>query len=365
MAEPRVAMVATPDDGSCGVGAYAGDLRAHLGAVEHVELRTNTRNPFHVAGVALAAGTTHADVVHVQHEYGLFGRMTLLWWVFGPLLWLTTRLRSRPVVLTLHEAWDDETAGLRARRLQLAYVRAVNASIAIVADHLLFLSETREAAYRNATPVEVGSTSRLPHGVEVGETIDLPPPAAKKRFGYDAETTLVVEPGYVSRQKGADVLVDVAERLPDREFLLAGGARTHGDEQLVSELRDRAPSNVAITGVLDHDAFHAAFRAADLVVLPYRKDGQSGVFNWCAAYGLPVAGSRCDYFTRLAAEWDCVALFDLDEPDDIEACVRRLLADGDERDRLANAMAAFRDANRFEHVAGEHRELYRSLWNPR
>lgn len=359
MAE-RVAMVATPDDGSCGVGSYAGDLRAHLDGVEHVELRTDSVDPLHFASVALSAGTADADVVHVQHEYGLFGRMTLLWWVFAPLLWLTTRLRSVPVVLTLHEAWDDETTGETARWLQRAYVRVVNASIALVADHLLFLSASRESAYRAATPLAVRSASRLPHGVNVGETWDVPPAAAKATFGYDADDTLVVEPGYVSRQKGADVFVDLAARF-ECEFLLAGGARNPGDEAFVAGLRERAPSNLQVTGVLDDESFHAAFRAADLVVLPYRKDGQSGVFNWCAAYGLPVAGSDCDYFRRVNEGWDCVALFDAADLDDAEATVREVLDDETERTRLADAMASFREANRFEAVAARHRELYREL----
>ncbi|GGN23759.1 glycosyltransferase [Halarchaeum nitratireducens] len=358
----EVAIVATPDDGSCGVGTYAGDLRSYLDCdVEHVELHTNSTDPTHFARVAVSAGTTAADVVHVQHEYGLFGAKTLYWWVFFPLLWVSARLTSAPVVLTVHEVWDAETAGDSLRWLQLLYIRVVNLSITLVADHLVFLSETSESAFHTATPVAVQSTSRLPHGVNVGETKDVAPAEAKSTFGYEPSDTVVVEPGYVSRQKGVDVFVELADRFPDHEFLLAGGPRQAADEAFVSDLRDRSPPNVQITGVLNDDDFHDAFRAADLVVLPYRKNGQSGVFNWCAAYSLPVAGSSCDYFERVAAEWGCMQLFNPSDLDDTESVTRTLLHDDEQRRALRERMSAFREANRFERVAAEHRSLYREL----
>lgn len=362
MAETDVVMVATPDDGSCGIGAYAGHLRNHLQVpVEHVELRTNSVNPLHFAATALTAGTADADIVHVQHEYGLFGRMTLLWWVFAPVLWITTQLRAVPVVFTLHEAWTEETAGETAKWLQHWYIRMVNTSIAVVADYLLFLSASRESAYLSATPVTVPGFRRIPHGVNVVDAVDVSPAEAKEQFGYEVDDTVLVEPGYVSRQKGADVFVDLASRIPEHEFLLAGGARNPSDDSFVRQLTDRAPSNVQVTGVLPDESFHTAFQAADLVVLPYRKDGQSGVFNLCSAYELPVVASNCDYFQRMAEEWDCAALFEVDEPADAETAVRRLLRDENERANLSEAMRSFREANRFDLVADRHRDLYRDV----
>lgn len=358
----EVAMVATPDDGSCGVGTYAGDLRNHLDCeVEYVELRTNSTDPKHFVLTSLSAVTASADVIHVQHEYGLFGTKTLYWWFFFPLLWLGAYLTSTPVVLTLHEVWTAETAGDSLQWLQLQYIRVVNLSLALVADHLIFLSETSEAAYHAATPITVPSTSRFPHGVNVGETRDIAPAEAKAMFGYEPSDTLVVEPGYISRQKGADVFAELAEQFPNHEFLLAGGARWASDESLVSELRDDSSGNLQITGILDENAFHAAFRAADLVVLPYRKDGQSGVFNWCAAYALPVAGSDCDYFERLAVEWNCVELFDPTDLDDVAVVTQTLLSDDERRERLRERMREFREANRFERVSVQHQTLYREL----
>lgn len=357
----RVAMVATPDDGSCGVGTYAGDLRAALGDagvdVDHVELATNTRDPAHVARVAWRAGTADVDAVHLQHEYGLFGPMTYLWWVFAPLLGLLSRLRGVPVVVTLHEAWDRETAGETAAPLQYLYVRLVNWSLVLLADRLVFLSDSRAEAFTGS--VDAPQSMRLPHGVTLAD--DGPTVDARERLGYDTDDALVVEPGYVSPQKGADTFRDLAERVPDAEFLLAGGARTPGDESFIADLESRAPENLQVTGVLDDDLFHGVFEAADLAVLPYRKEGQSGVLNWCIAHDLPVVASDVDYFREVAADWDCVALFEAGDLDDAEATLRRYLDDADARERLIAGMERFRRENSFAAVARRHAELYAEL----
>ncbi|WP_255149711.1 glycosyltransferase family 4 protein [Halorarius halobius] len=357
----RVAMVATPDDGSCGVGTYAGDLRAVLAdeavAVDHVELATNTRSPLHVARVAWRAGTADVDAVHLQHEYGLFGPMTYLWWAFAPVLFLLSRLRGVPVVVTLHEAWDRETTGETAAWLQYAYVRLVNWSLALLADRLVFLSDSRAEAFTGT--VETSHATRLPHGVNL---VDAEPTVdARDRLGYDPEDTLVVEPGYVSPQKGADTFLELAERFPDAEFLLAGGARTPGDEAFIGELESQAPENLQITGVLDDELFRGVFDAAGLAVLPYRKQGQSGILNWCIAYGLPVVAGDVDYFREVADEWDCVGLFDPDDIDDAAAAVDQYLTDPEAREQLAAGMEQFRTENSFAAVARRHADLYAAL----
>jgi glycosyltransferase involved in cell wall biosynthesis len=116
--------------------------------------------------------------------------------------------------------------------------------------------------------------------------------------------------------------------------------------------------NVEITGELDEEAFHAAFVAADLVVLPYRKVTQSGVFNWCVAYGVPVIGSDTAYFRSLANEWGCVEIVDTENADATAECVRKLLTDDNRRSALIDAMADYRRAASMESVGKRHAKIY-------
>lgn len=355
-------MVSTPDDGSCGVGTYAGDLRHYLSPeVTHIQLKTNCHNPVHFAAVAIQAGRVDVDIIHIQHEYGLFGKATVMWWIFAPIVWVLSMLYGTHIVITLHEAWDSETPNKSLLRLKRLYVKAVNTSIALIGTRLVFLSTACKCAYLQATPITVQEYEQMPHGVNVQGTQEIDMATAKSRFGYNPRDDVIVQPGYVSSQKGADIFIQLAMRIPEVEFLLAGGARNPEDTEYIKELRRRASSNVTITGQLDDESFHAAFCAADIVTLPYRKDGQSGVFNWCAAYGVPVIGSRCEYFQEVAQEWDCPALVDITELDDIETTVRAVLNSAERKDRLSKAIRLFRQANRYEAVGKQHEKLYREL----
>jgi len=362
-----VTFVTTPDDGSCGIGTYTGDLVDSF--PEDVDTRrlvfpSGELDPMPVLRAAVAAGLTDDDVVHVQHEYGLFGPMSLLSWPFFAVLSLLAALRGVPVVVTAHSAWYPrmvEESGF-VGALKRLYIRLNNGLLVAGASRLVFLSENCQAEFHESVVPRCDTV--LPHGVRVGEVREVDEAEAKATFGYDPDDVVVTEPGYLREQKGNHVFVDIARRLPEYEFLLAGGSQS-GDEADPYRLRlqREAPENVRVTGVLPDEEFHAAFAATDLVVLPYIEMTQSGVFNWCAAYELPVAASDHERFRRLHEEWDCVALFDVDDVEAAGERVQGLLEDDAERERLSCAIADYREANDFRSVARDHVDIYEGLEN--
>ncbi|MFB6197818.1 MAG: glycosyltransferase, partial [Halobacteriaceae archaeon] len=97
---------------------------------------------------------------------------------------------------------------------------------------------------------------------------------------------------------------------------------------------------------------------ADAVVLPYRKSSQSGIFNWCAAHEVPVAGSRCAYFRSLADQYDCIELFNVADEDEAAQTIEQILYDEDCRDRLREGLRTFKERESFEHVTKRHIQLY-------
>lgn len=358
-----VTVVAPPDDGSDGIGTYTGDLVGSFSeevSTNYVSVPAGSTDPRPYLSAAIRAGRSGADVIHVQHEYALFGPNSLYSWPFFVVLSILARIDGVPLVITLHSAWNDETvAGESLAWLKRLYVRANNELIAAVGTHLVFLSENCLDSYFQSVPLEDYSVFR--HGVRVGATRDIDRAEAKTDFGYDPDDFVVVEPGYVREQKGIHVFVDVAERFPEVEFLVAGGPQDEAAATYAEELRERAPRNVQFTGHLPDERFHAAFVAADLACLPYLRMTQSGIFNWCVAYGVPVAASDHDYFTRLAAEWDCVDSFDPTDVDNVAETVGTLIESSERRATLAKGLAAFREANSFSSVAAEHLSLYRRL----
>jgi len=313
----------------------------------------------HFLASEITSGLTGADLVHVQHEYGLFGPKSVMSWVFFPVLFVLTRLRRTPVVITVHEAWSCDTIESGPRLLKRGYILATNYLLKTVADELVFLSDSIETTFRSTVRVE--SATRLPHGVVFERRINLKQSDAQGHFGYSGEEPLVVEPGYVSRQKGQDRFVELAGTLPAVQFFIAGGTRSERDRPFVNSLEESLPENVSMTGVLDEESFHASFRAADIVVLPYRKDGQSGVFNWCASYEVPVIGSDCTYFVNLNDEYGCVEIFDGSDPSDMKRSVERLLSDQERYNELVSSIISYKRQESFERVVDHHVELYQGL----
>lgn len=354
-------LVSTPDDGSCGIGTYTGNLLADLDGeleVDHVTVPLRSKNPLPYVRGAVRAGLSSKDVIHVQHEYGIFGPKSLWSWVFFPILYLIAGLRGTPVVVTFHSAWNRETIGPPLVLLKMVYVKLNNWLIASGADYSVFLSENCRERFAEST--SIGRHEVMAHGVHV-DTIEMSSDEAKREFGYDSDDTVVAVPGYVRPEKGQDVFVEMADRVPEHEFLVAGGTQADEDESFLREIERSAPENVQITGVLDDREFHAAFNAADLVVLPYREVTQSGVLNWCVAYEVPTLASDEPYFVRLESEWNCVELFDPETPTASADLVRSLLEDDHRREELLGGMRDYGKASSMDAIVEKHARIYDSL----
>ena len=357
----KVTLVSTPDLPTCGVGTYTGELRRRLEeriSIDSISIPIEGINPFPFIRAAIEAGRADSDVVHVQHEYGLFGPRSVLSWIFFPLLYLLTRLQNIPVVLTIHEAWSYATIESGPYLVKWLYVQMINYMLTVVADELVFLSDSVKEEFE--TTVEINHATRIPHGVSVDKSL----PSSEDpeaTFHLDPDKDVIVEPGYVSHSKGQDVFVRLAERFPDVQFIVAGGVRSDRDSTFYDNITEKSPENVITTGVLDDTEFHDAFQVADAVVLPYRKGSQSGVFNWCAAHEVPVAGSRCAYFTSLADRYDCLELFDISDEGEAAQAIERILYDEEDRDRLQEGLRTFKQSESFEQVTKRHIQLYSAL----
>ncbi|WP_254524499.1 glycosyltransferase family 4 protein [Natrinema caseinilyticum] len=326
-----------------GVGAYTDDFLAHVDAdVRRIPVNREWLNPLRYLRAAI--GARHASAAHVQYVYGMFGPKGAFTLFFLPLVFAFTR---GPTIVTVHEVWQRTDAD--ESRLKYAYLRLVHETLVRCTDQLLFLSANAERDF--LASVTRADTRIMPHGVRT-ERRDLSPEAAKESFGYDPDDTVITHHGFLAHRKGCDRFVDLAEAMPDYEFLLAGGSRR---ENLEDRLHERAPANLRITGVLGDKKFEASFAASDLAVLPYRDINQSGTFNRCATYQLPVVGTRIPYFERLANEYGCVALTDADG---LEETVRAILEDDERRRRLAERMTEYRNENSFTAVAAEMEAMY-------
>lgn len=345
------AVLLGPPESNGGVGRYTTQLGEAIGETGKVRRFPAGVAPAKQARAILGAVAEADRAAHLQFTPELFGPAGA---TIAPLLTATAvRARHRDVrlVVTVHEVWDERDTGTVLRR---AYARGVHEAVARTADDLVFLSEAAAAAFTRYAP---GTEYRIvAHGIRMSEVRTVPD--AKDRFGYNDETTLVTQHGFVNPRKGCETFLELARGLPDTEFLLAGGARTETHRAYYETLVKAAPANVQCTGRLDDDDFHAAFAASDLAVLPYRAIYQSGILNWCAGYGLPVVASGVPYFEEIAREYGAPETVGRTDREAVTATVRRLLDDPGARADLGGRLHAYAVENNMDRVAETYRAVY-------
>jgi len=361
---PKVSTIATPRDGSCGIGTYARDLQNAFTEIrtEHINIDQDQRTLGHILSLALRAMTSNSEVVHIQHEYGLFRRKRsaypgVMGLVLFPALILFNLVQRKTLIVTLHSVINPKP--WEAPRRVRYYLYVMHGLIARSADHLIFLSEECQREFRMDISLSDDEYSVLPHGVNVSDASETRKADAKTHFGFDPDDTVIVIPGFVRPPKGHDIFVEVASQLPQYEFFIAGGARPKGEDAgFARKIRETAGSNVTVSGVLDDDMFPTALNAADLAFLPYRVVTQSGTFNWCVAHELPVLASDVPYFERIRRRWGNVETVEIEDKDEIAGRIQELLDSPERLSELQRNSRHYKQAKSFENIAALHRQIY-------
>ena len=251
-----------------------------------------------------------ADVVHFQ-------------WL--PVQALDARLlpRVRPRLLTAHDVLPREP-----RPGQLAGQRALYEHMDAVIVH----SEHGAARLRDELGLDPALIHVIPHGAFTALT-EVEPTLPRELS--PAEGPLVLFLGLIRPYKGVDVLVDAwrrADRPPAARLWIVGMPRMD-----VSALH--GPDVQTAFRFVSGEELAGAFRAADLIVLPYREIDQSGVLFTALAFGKPLLLTAVGGFPEIAAA-GAAAVVPPDDPDALAAAMTSLLADDERRARMAAAARA-------------------------
>jgi glycosyltransferase involved in cell wall biosynthesis len=213
------------------------------------------------------------DVVHIQHEYGLYithgdygGRiLTLLF---------RLKLEKIPSVMTYHSIYtslDRPEAIFTDGSLRLLDAAIVHAEV-----QKLFLPYNLDW---------------IPHNVHVishGAKEVVPDPLAKERFGLAGKKVALCIGWFEPNKRFEDVIEIWPEIMRDAGeqaiLLIAGDARPGSDtgikykEQLLRAIEESpAKDHIrTILGAFDPETYDSIISASDFVVLPYKHASQSG-----------------------------------------------------------------------------------------
>jgi predicted GH43/DUF377 family glycosyl hydrolase/glycosyltransferase involved in cell wall biosynthesis len=371
----RIAFVSSSVPRRCGIATFSADLIAAVRASDpsaicriaaidepavlrpyasEVRWRIRQGDVDSYRAAARAINASNADVVNVQHEFGLYGRwseplFTEGRWTdsvyedhFRPFL---EELR-KPVVTTMHTVLPRPTPSIR---------EAVR-GIAERSDELVVMASTAVGLLANdyglATPPRV-----IPHGMPV-----IDPHGRnhfKRKLGVEGRT-IISTFGLVDPRKGLQFMIQampaVVARFPDALYLIAG--QTHPDLLRVQgeEYRNNLVGETHALGMDHHVAFIDNYMsqrdiielllATDVYVTPYLDPNQitSGTLSYALGAGKAVVSTRYMHASEALDDGRGV-LVEFRDPGGLGRAVSAILGDPTAKAALERAAFAYaRDA---------------------
>jgi glycosyltransferase involved in cell wall biosynthesis len=198
-----------------------------------------------------------------------------------------------------------------------------------------------------------------PNGVDPAQYASLPDAAeARRQLGLEEKLTAGFT-GHIYPGRGADLLFELAQRMPDVNFLWVGGA-----PEEVNHWRDRlaevGASNVTMTGFVENSGLPLYQSAADVLLMPYGRSisASSGqdiaevinpmkMFDYMAA-GRAIVSADLPVIHEVLNEGNAI-FCEPGNADAWERALRELLAD--ESRRLALSTQARKDVTRYTWLA--------------
>lgn len=355
---------------NCGIADYARDLLAGLRSsvdVEVVPITPGLVNPARMLSVARRLNA--ADLTHIHHNFGFWGRGSLSY----RLLFQTLRRAIRiPVVLTAHSVFPARprhwNGGLKDLAITLLGLHDfMDRRTYLAADRIIVHSRhhSRLLTQRGIPPERL--VEIMPGVPEVG----LPAAVEVEEFrrAWDLQGKRVVGLfGFIQPNKNYELPVRALPHLPaDVVLVLVGGVRTAGEawygrklEALAGSLR--VADRVRITGFLPREQLGPALSAVDLFVLPYVADSSvSYSARLCLAYGKPLLASAVDAFQELRERHRCLELFATADPANLAGHVLELLNDPARGGSLVEEARRYARERSWRRVAEETCKVYQSL----
>lgn len=368
MAHTRAAFVSTYPPRRCGIATFTHDLSAASGGREIVALQAPGRgavNPLEVHHqirrdeqadyVRVARSLTRcADVVSIQHEYGIWGGED------GEYVLDFVGALSVPATATLHTVLRHPT--VRQRTILTELANSVAATIVMSRAAATILANVYDV---NPMRVEV-----IPHGVP-----DLPLVASatiKPAVGLVGRE-VILSFGLLGPGKGYELAIDalpaVVAAHPTAIFVIVGASHPNLVLREGEAYRESLVARAAKLGMTNHvrfvDKFVSRFEltrwleAADVFVTPYPNLDQivSGTLSYAMGAGRAIVSTPYAYASELLADGRGL-LAPPASPTAFAAALNDVLGDPELRASLGRRAYEHSRGMVWSHVGAEYRHLF-------
>jgi glycosyltransferase involved in cell wall biosynthesis len=316
----RIALVGGFTPRRCGIATFTADIYDSLGAASpnvavdvYAMTTANNHSTFDTAvcgvildndPVSFRNGATKinqsgADIVWVQHEFGLFGGAA------GDMVLELIDRVAAPLIVTTHTVIADPNAD-QMRVMKRLVARA---------SKLMVMSEHGRTLLQNLYGADADQILLIPHGVPdrpFGRSAQF-----KTEFGFDGKQVMMTF-GLLSPGKGIETAIaalpTIIEDHPDLLYCIVGATHPNLVAREGETYREKLHAQAHALGVADHIHWIDAFvetpellnllEAADIYVTPYPGAAQStsGTLSYAVALGKAVVSTPYVHAVELLAD---------------------------------------------------------------
>ena len=201
-----------------------------------------------------------------------------------------------------------------------------------LADHLIAVSDHNKRLLMNYG-IDSAKISVISNGIKLGSAhySEKIRAAARKKLGLDNEKKLIIGVGISIYRKGIDKFVDIAEQLPDIQFIWIGrriSTAFLAHSALIKKKYKYAKKlqNCHFCGYVSLKTLWGLFNAADAFLYPTREENQGISFLEAILYGKPAIISKHPVFDEFI---DGVHCLKAEFTDDYVTQIKRLFNDQD------------------------------------
>jgi len=322
------------------------------------------------------------DVIHVQHEYWLYGRGVHS--VKFLILLLLLKFLRRPLVVTMHcvipleeltpEFFAKHGLG-RLAFIKKLYVIMYNKIIHLLASKVIVHSHIARSLLINEYKFCSRKTIVIPHGADLVKCETKRVSRGKKLELRDGHMLLVF--GQIRRGKGIECAINAMKRIINEIpscFLIVAGmynaqispeSKGYLDELKTLVRKLELDDYVKFKINISEEEVENAFSTADLAIFPYVEDeivAASGPVLTALGFGKPIIATKLRRFMDYLDGKNAI-LVKPGDPNELASAVISVLRSQELKNRLSSSALRTAKSLRWKEIASKTLALYKELLN--
>lgn len=320
--------------------------------VEFIIQQTQQKDYF---GAANFINASNADIVCIQHEYGIYGG-----WDGIYILSLISSL-SVPVVVVLHTVLKNPTPNQKK----------IISEMAQRASYLIVMSNLAVTLLEDVYSVPAEKIKNLYHGTPDFTSLDNN--HYKKRFQVEGKQTLLTF-GLLSPNKGIETVIKALPKIviefPQLIYVVLGKTHPNVLKEYGEKYRISLVSLVDELGLQKHVIFdnrfvnleelYAWLMAADIYITPYLNEAQivSGTLSYAIGAGNAIISTPYWYAKEILADGRG-RLVDFGDAEGLASSLRELLSDKKKLKSLREKTYKFGRQMRWEKISEKYLDIFK------